>query len=283
MESAYSSGRRTSLPARCALILPACHEEHTIGPVLDELLAVLGPCADWIVAVGVNGSADGVDRTAELARQHPIRPLVAETPARGYGYGCQAAIDLVESLGLAPDAYVFFAADGANDPRDLPRLLAAHRAGSDFVLGCRTVPWQMNRRVMGFSHVTANRLLGAWCGWLTGRWFHDIGPLRLIERRLFHRLALQEWTFGWTIEAQISAAFFGATMVEVPVRERPRLAGEQKVSKVNWRRTLSVGRQIVLAGWRTHCRLLTILRQEAPVDAIRRVVTVAVPEPADSK
>ena len=253
MNEAHPKPRRS----RPALILPACHEEETIGPVLDELLAVLDPREGWIVAVGVNGSPAGADRTAELARRHPLAPVVAETPARGYGHGCQAAIDRVEALGLAPDAYVFFAADGANDPADLGLLLDARRAGFDFVLGCRTSPLRPeNLAVMGWPHVLANRLLGAWCGGLTGRWFCDIGPLRLIERGWFHRLRMREWTFGWTVEAQITAARLGAAMCEIPVRERPRLAGEQKVSKVNWRRTLFIGWQIARAGWRTRRRVL---------------------------
>ncbi len=268
MEPALSSGGWPTPSRRFALILPACHEEQTIGPVLDELAAALRPGGRWIVAVGVNGSLPGTDRTAELARRHPLQPLVAETPARGYGHGCQAAIGLVESLGLAPDAYVFFAADGANDPRDLPALLAAHRAGFDLVLGCRTAPLSAaNWRSMGPSHLLANRLLGAWCGLLTGRWFDDIGPLRLIERRLFHRLRLEEWTFGWTVEAQVKATRLGAAVTEVPVRERRRLAGEQKVSKVNWRRTLAVGFQIVRAAWRTRWCELAV--PAAPVPTVR--------------
>lgn len=250
-----------------ALILPACHEEQTIGPVLDELAAVLGePAADladpvrWTVAIGVNGSPVGADRTAGLARAHPLRPLVAETPARGYGHGCRAAIDLVEGGGRPrgtplPDAYVFFAADGANDPRDLAALVAAARrgTGAEFVLGVRTRPPTLrgNLPAMGWSHVAANRALGAWCGVLTGRPFADLGPLRLIGRELFHRLDLREWTFGWTIEAQVRAAGLGVSVVTVPVRERPRLAGEQKVSKVNLWRTLRIGAAIGAAGWRT--------------------------------
>ena len=243
-----------------ALILPACREEKTIRPVLDEIAAALGAwrdaddTTDWLVCVGVNGSPPG-DRTAELARRHPLAPLVTETPVRGYGHGCQAVVDELERRGTVVDAFVFFAADGANDPRDLPVLLAARRAGAEFVLGCRTVPLRReNVAVMGWSHVLANGLLAVWCGLLTGRWFWDIGPLRLIERGLFHRLGLREWTFGWTIEAQVLAARLGARMTEVPVRERPRLAGEQKVSKVNWRRTLYVGCQIARAGWRARWR-----------------------------
>lgn len=247
-----------SSAARIALILPACHEELTIGPVLDEMQRALDPEDGWLVAVGINGSPPGEDHTAELARRHPLRPLVAETLSRGYGYGCRAAIDLMEARGLTPEAYVFFAADGANDPRDLPELLRAFRAGADFVLGARTALTGGNITVMGWTHVLANRLLAGWCGLLTRRMFRDIGPLRLIERRLFHRLDLREWTFGWTMEAQVTAARLGTTMVEIPVRERPRLAGQQKVSKVSWRRTLSIGWQIALAGWRTRRRPLPV-------------------------
>ena len=86
----------------------------------------------------------------------------------------------------APSAYIFFAAEGANDPADLARLLDAYARGSNFVLGCRTGLRQSgNREVMGWSHVVANRLLGAWCGLLTGRWFRDIGPLRPDRTRTF--------------------------------------------------------------------------------------------------
>ena len=245
-------------PFHGTLILPACREEQTIGPVLDELAAALDAAdpavARWTVAVGVNGSPAGADRTAGLARAHPLRPLVAETPARGYGHGCRAAVDLVEScLPTPPDAYVFFAADGANDPRDLAALVAARQAtGAEFVLGVRTRPPTLrgNLPAMGWTHVAANRLLGAWCGVLTGNPFADLGPLRLIGRELFHRLDLREWTFGWTIEAQVRAARLGVPIITVPVRERPRLAGEQKVSKVSVWRTLRIGAAIGAAGWR---------------------------------
>ena len=249
-----------------ALILPACHEEGTIEAVLDELQAKLDPAWKWIIAVGVNGSPPGEDRTADLARRHPLRPVVAETPAQGYGFGCQAAIDRLAEMGVVPAAFIFFAADGANDPADLPRLLAAYEQGCEFTLGCRTAPLRReNVAVMGMTHVLANRLLGAWCGLLTRHWFDDIGPLRLIERALFNRLRLREWTFGWTIEAQVVAARLGAVMREVPVSERRRLAGEQKVSKVHWRRTLWIGWQIALAGWRARRRSLLFAERSVPL------------------
>jgi hypothetical protein len=172
---------------------------------------------------------------------------------RGYGYGCQAAVELAERELPSVEAFVFFAGDGANDPADLPALLWAFEDGSKMVLGCRTCS-PANRVMMGLQYVLANRAFGFLCGCLTGRFFADLGPLRVIDRKLFYELRLREWTFGWTIEAQIRASILRARIREIPVRERPRLAGEQKVSRVSWARTLRIGLQIIAAGFRARFR-----------------------------
>jgi len=226
-----------------AVIIPACDEELCLGAVIAELQAELAG-QNFLIVVGVNGSTD---RTAEIARAHGA--LVAETDARGYGHGCQAAIDLIEQEHPSVEGYVFFAADGANDPRDIPALLAARECGAAMILGCRTRRRE-NWRLMNLQYVLANRAFGAFCGVLTGRFFADLGPLRFIERELFRALRLREWTMGWTVEAQVRAVGLGAEIVEVPVRERARIAGQQKVSRVSWRRTLSIGGKIIAAGFR---------------------------------
>jgi len=229
---------------RHGIILPACNEEACIAAVLAELRQVLEPDR-FDIAVGVNGSDD---RTAELARE--MGAVVAETPRRGYGYGCQVAIEALAAQRAAVRSFVFFAADGANDPRDIASLIAAHEEGAQMVIGGRTRN-SANWSAMDAHYVLANRGFGFLCGCLTGRFFSDLGPLRLIERELFHALDLREWTYGWTIEAQIRAAMLGAHIAEVPVRERGRIAGQQKVSRVSWQRTLSVGLQITAAAFRT--------------------------------
>ena len=233
----------TAPSPRFAVIIPACDEEPCLGAVLDELRTALAG-QSHLIAVGVNGSTD---RTAEIARAHGA--LVAETAARGYGHGCQVAIDLLEREHPPVDGYIFFAADGANDPRDIAALLAARVRGAAMVLGCRT-RYRANWRLMNLQYVLANRVFGAWCGLLTGRFFADLGPLRFIGRELFHMLRLREWTMGWTIEAQVRAVRLGAEIIEVPVRERERIAGVQKVSRVSLRRTFSIGGKILAAGFR---------------------------------
>jgi hypothetical protein len=202
------------------------------APVLEELLTTVDR-EKFVVAIGVNDSSD---RTAEIARGYDV--IVSETEARGYGHGCVAAIEAVNRRAPGVGAYLFFAADGASDPRDIATLLEAHEAGHAMVLGARTTR-RSNWSAMTFPHVIANVALGLWCGLLGGRWFTDLAPLRLIDRGLFEAIAPREMTFGWTIEAQIGAAMMGARICEVSARERRRLAGEQKVSGVTWRRTFS--------------------------------------------
>src|SRR4051794_21029394 len=230
-----------------AVIIPACDEEACLGAVLDELSIVLDP-EKFVVAVGVN---DSTDRTAEIARCRGA--LVGETARRGYGHGCMAAIDLVNRSVPAVRGYVFMAGDGASDPRDIARLVGAYKQGSRFVLGARTGELR-NWRTMHVSHVIANFAVALWSGLLAGRWFTDLAPLRLIDRELFEAVRPREMTFGWTIESQIAAARLGAAICEVRAGERPRLAGEQKVSGVTWRRTFNVGCQILAAGLRTRLR-----------------------------
>jgi hypothetical protein len=246
-----------------AIIIPACDEAACIGPVLDELLAAIDS-EQFAIAVGVNGSADA---TAEIARSRPV--LVAETTERGYGYGCQAAIDLTNNFFPSVRAYIFCAGDGANAPADLSRLTAAFEQGYEFVLGSRTTRLR-NWRTMTVRHMFANAVLGSWCGILSGRPFSDLGPLRLISRRLFEEIAPREMTFGWTIEAQIVAAKAGARIHEIAVSERRRIAGEQKVSGVTWKQTLAIGCKIAAAGYRTSQALRGARALEIPAAAPRR-------------
>lgn len=233
--------------------------------MLEELLQKIDP-AKFVVAVGVNNSSD---RTAEIARRYPV--TVAETAARGYGHGCQAAIDAVTTSVPDLGAYIFFAGDGASEPRDIAAVAAAYEQGFALVLGARTTR-RSNWRAMTLPHVFANLSLGAWCGLLGGRWFRDLAPLRLIDRQLFEAIAPQEMTFGWTIEAQIGAALLGATIVEVPAHERVRLAGEQKVSGVTWRRTFVIGCRIMAAGLRARARFRKASRLTAQARSFEALV-----------
>lgn len=232
-----------------AVILPARDEEAALGPVLAELL----PHAvrhGAVVAVGLN---DCRDRSCAVAEAHGV--IVGETKTRGYGHGCLAAIAAIRAAGLEPDAYIFMAADGAHDPAELPRLIEPWRAGARIVLGQRT-GLAANWPRLGHARAAFNVLLGAWAGVLSGRFYRDLGPFRLMDRKVFERIGARETEWGWTIEPQVIAPRLGVRVVEVNVTERPRIAGEQKVTGVSLAHTLHIGLEIMRAAWRSRmCEL----------------------------
>lgn len=242
-------GVATLVETVCAVILPVCDEEACLGQVLDELLAgTENYGAKLIPVVGLNGTSDGSREIAEARGA-----LVGETAERGYGYGCMAAIDRLAEEGIEPDAYVFFSGDGADKPEDVLRLIDEYRNGADLVIGNRTLVMS-NWKIKGSRRAFPNVTLATVTTLLTGRLFFDLGPLRLIDRALFEKMNMRELTWGWTVEAQIMAARFGARIVNIHVEERPRLAGEQKVSGVHWRRSLKIGFAILAAAWRVRWR-----------------------------
>ena len=70
------------------------------------------------------------------------------------------------------------------------------------------------------------RIMGA----LYGVHVTDLGPFRAIRKPVLDRLALVEYTYGWSVEMMVKAARGGYRLVEVPVSYRPRYAGQSKVS-----------------------------------------------------
>ncbi len=76
-----------------AIIIPACDEAACIGAVLDEFLGAVDP-EKFVIAVGVNGSSDATARN----RAATSRARRGNREQRGYGHGCQAAIDLTKNL-----------------------------------------------------------------------------------------------------------------------------------------------------------------------------------------
>lgn len=228
---------------RYGVIIPVCNEAECLGEVLDELRAVL-PQDRFVVAVGVNDSKDGSGR---IAASRGV--IVGETESRGYGFGCMEAMAAMREAGEEVDAYIFCAGDGSSQPGDVPALVQRFEArGVPLVIGLRSFVlrtwWQE------FGRAVPNLVLGV-AGWvLTGQFRHDLGPLRLIERDFFQALDLREMTWGWTIEAEVKASRMGVAAETVPVSERPRLGGVQKVSGVSLGHSLRIGGQILAAGFR---------------------------------
>ena len=199
-------------------VIPALDEEASLGGVLDALPSP--PVRRVIVAD--NGSRD---RTAAVARARGA--AVVEEPRRGYGAACLKGIEALRDD--PPDVVLFLDADGSDDPRDAPALLAPILEGrADLVVGSRVLgarePGSLTPHAR-FGTWLATRLLFA----LYGARYTDLGPFRAIRYDALQRLGMKDRDFGWTVEMQVKAARRGLRHAEVPVRYRKRV-GRSKIS-----------------------------------------------------
>ncbi|MFN8062654.1 MAG: glycosyltransferase family 2 protein [Vicinamibacterales bacterium] len=222
-----------------AVIIPALNEEQALPHVLDAL-----PCPTRIVTVVDNGSTD---RTAAIAAERGAR-VVAE-PRRGYGRACLAGI----AANRDADVLVFLDADFSDHPEVLPLVLGPVQARTaDLVMGVRHGegrPWHAN---LGTSVCLAAINL-VW-----GTRYRDLGPFRAIRREALDSLAMEDETWGWTIEMQVKAAEAGLRTLEIDVPYRDRI-GQSKISgtvsgtvRAGSRMLLMIGRLAATRGRRRY-------------------------------
>jgi glycosyltransferase involved in cell wall biosynthesis len=182
-----------------------------VGAVLDAL----GRSAE-IVAVD-DGSTDGsFERLVALGAVEPRLRVVRLQ--RNYGQTAALAAGIGHARG---DLIVTLDADLQNDPRDIPRLLAALDDDVDLVNGWRREredPW-LSRRL---PSQIANRIIS----WVTGTSLHDYGCTLRVMRAGFARELQLYGELHRFIPAL--AADLGARVTELPVSHRRRTLGRSK-------------------------------------------------------
>lgn len=204
-----------------SVVIPALNEEVSIAVVLAAI--PLDAVGEVIVVDG--GSRD---RTVEVAQAGGAR-VICE-PRRGYGRACAAGVSAAQG-----DVIVFLDADGADDPIQIPDLLAPILAGrADMVLGSRLagemVSGAMLRHAMPWHQRFGNWLSAWFIRRLYGLPITDLSPFRAVDREKLLALGMSEMTYGWPTEMIVKAARRGWRVFEVPVRYRPRLGGHSKIS-----------------------------------------------------
>ena len=124
---------------RILAMIPTWNESENIGPLLDALLAV-DPRLEALVVD--DNSPDGTWRlVAERAAAEPRVHLLHRT--RDKGRGLAGIAGFREAVRLGADWVVEMDADWSHDPKWIPDMLAASRAGggaADVVIGSRMVP-----------------------------------------------------------------------------------------------------------------------------------------------
>lgn len=197
-------------------IIPALNEAPSIEGVVGSLK---GQEILTEVVVVDNGSEDG---TGEIAREAGAR--VVREERRGYGYACLAGVLAAEEAGVV----VMLDGDAADDPRDLPKVLAPILDGeADLVIGSRALGTRAAGS-MTFQQVFGNYLVAALVRTLYGKRVTDLGPFRAIRREKLLALDMSEMGYGWPVEMIVKAARAGYRYREVPVSYHRRV-GTSKV------------------------------------------------------
>jgi len=204
---------------RIAAIVPAFDEAPDIERVVRELLALDPPPQVFVVD---DGSSDDTGERAARAGARVLR--------LPFNCGIGAAVQTGLRAALEGDftAMVRLDGDGQHDPADMPRLLAALADGADFVLGSRHLEgdgYQTSRsRRLGIRWFTL--LLRSLCGL---RVSDPTSGFWAATPRTAAVLVSEAASDYPEVDSLIHLWRAGLAIREVPVRMRPRTAGQSSI------------------------------------------------------
>ncbi len=203
------------------VIIPAFNEEASIGKVIAEIPAIVSE----IIVVNNNST----DKTSEVAEKAGATVLFQ--PLAGYGNACLKGMEYISLLNKPqqPDIIVFLDGDYSDYPSELIKIVKPIIEDNiDFVVGAR-VKELSEKGSMTFPQRFGNRLAPSLMKLFFNSTFTDLGPFRAIKYEKLLALAMEDKTYGWTVEMQLKVLKKKFTYVEVPVKYKNRI-GISKVS-----------------------------------------------------
>ena len=201
-----------------SIVIPLYDEEENVLPLVREIGGVLdelGRSAEIVVVD--DGSRDAsFARLVEAQAEEPRLRIVRLR--RNYGQTAAMAAGIAEARG---DLLVTMDGDRQNDPRDVPKLLAALDDDVDVVHG-----WRIDRQDGLWNRRLPSMLANRLISFVTGTHLHDYGcTMRLMRTTVAKELPLYGELHRF-IPAM--AADLGARVIELPVHHRARTAGRSK-------------------------------------------------------
>lgn len=234
-----------------SVVIPAYNESPNVEACYRELAGVLDAIGRPAEVVFVDdGSTDGTFAAlSSLAAGDPrVRVIRFRRNA-----GQTAALD-AGFRAARGGVVVTMDADLQNDPRDIPRLLAALEGprGADAACG-----WRVDRRDPWHKRA-ASRVANAVRRRFTGDGVHDTGcTLKAFRRPAIERLRLYRGMHRFLPALLLLEGF---RVTEVPVGHRPRRAGTSKYG--NWRRLWTGLADLWAVRWMARRRLQYEIEEE---------------------
>lgn len=213
-----------------SILIPAYHEEATLGEVLRRALCVNteGLGFDKEIVVCDDGSTDRTYEIAQAAAANDARVrVVRHTHNSGKGAAIRTALDAARG-----DYCLIQDADLEYDAADYPALLQQVTRGAAVVYGSRFLA---NPRPAGMAtaNLVANRVLTTTANLLYGVSITDEATcFKLFETKLLRSLHLTCTGFEFCPEVTAKLGRRNIKIVEVPISYSARAIAEGK--KVRW-------------------------------------------------
>ena len=208
---------------KLSVILPVVNEAHTIGPILERVLAV--PLDKEIIVVD-DGSTDGTWET--LQHYATACTVLRHAHNRGKGAAIRTALGHVTG-----DIVITQDADLEYDPEDYRKLIEPIVNGNaDVVYGSRLLNGRSPSA--GFAFYLGGRFLTWLANFLYGLHITDEATgYKVFRTQLIRGLPLASKGFEFCPEVTALLGLRHIPIVEVPIGYHPRSVAEGK--KIRWR------------------------------------------------
>ena len=212
------------------LVVPTYMEATNLPGLLEATFAAV-PRAHVLIVD--DASPDGTGAMAEaMSRRNPSVHVVHRAGKLGLGTAYVEGFAWALARGYALVGEMD--ADLSHDPRDVPRLLRAIRAGADVAVGSRNVPgggilgWGLGRHVLSKGgSLYARLVLGAPVRDMTT-------GFKIYTREVLQAISpstLRSNGYAFQIETTYRALLAGARVEEVPIVFVDRRAGSSKMDR----------------------------------------------------
>jgi undecaprenyl-phosphate 4-deoxy-4-formamido-L-arabinose transferase len=207
-------------PIAISVVIPVYNEQDVLQALFDRVYAVLDALGERYEIIYVNDGSR--DRSAQmLAAQFRLRPDVTRVVLFNGNFGQHMAI-MAGFEHVRGQIAVTLDADLQNPPEEIPRLVAAIRAGHDYVGSIRT-----NRHDTAFRRIASG---------LMNRLRENITHIQMTDQgcmlRAYDRALVDTMNACGEVNTFIPALAytFAATPTEIEVSHEERHAGESKYS-----------------------------------------------------
>ncbi len=210
---------------RYSIVIPAFNEEGNVEPLTREVAEVMEEVGEPYEIIWVDDGSR--DATASRVQEVAAAGLTPGGEVRLIQVGRQSGQTSAMDLGMRDargEIILTMDADRQNDPRDIPKLLAAIE-GYDVAVG-----WRQDRQDTEVKRITS-KIANAIRIAVTKDDIHDTGcSLKAFRRPVIADIKLFH---GMHRFLSTLAKMEGYRVVEVPVSHRPRVAGKSKYSTFN--------------------------------------------------